>query len=343
MTRSSFLQIVALVAALTASTPMHRAARAQQITVSAADLFEYYESGEFDLVKDALERASKGDLGIVLDALRRNGRAWIEADGPEWRDRRRLMAATLALETARASLDHGWLASRGLIEWGADELAKGPPSADERVWQQAALALCEGARDTITIEAQLKRMRRRAADEPRIVLGEAFLREIAFWDERAAYWERADARPAIERLQAAAAHPAVRDEALLRLALLTIYDGRPEDALGYLQEIAGSPDSAHAYFTNLFIGWAHVRLGRPADASRAFEAALAAAPHARTATMNQVAALYGSGRRVEADRLLERDILQAQGPADPDPWLEYGYGDLRRFPLLIEQLRRSFR
>lgn len=341
MTRSSLLPIVALAAAITASTPLHRAARAQPITVSAADLFEYYESGEFDLVKEALDRAAKGDLGIVLDALKRDGRKWIEADGPEWRDRRRLMASTLALETAHASLDRGWAASRGLIEWGATELAKAPPSPEERDWQLAALALCEGALDTITIDVQLKRMERRVPGEPRILLGRAFLEEIAFWDDRMLYFDRADARRAIARLQDAAAHPAVRDEARLRLALLTLYAGRPEEALGYLGQIASSTDAAHAYYTGLFAGWAHLRLARPADARRAFEAALESAPRARTATLYLMTALYSSGDRIEADRILERDILRAEDPA-PDPWVEYGYGDLRRFPLLIAQLRRSF-
>jgi len=162
----------------------HRDVASQQITVSATDLLDYYEAGEFDAVQDALRRAAKGDLGIVLDALKRDGRTWIDADGPQWRPRRRLMAATLALETAHASLDRGWLASRALIEWGASELAKAPPTVEERTWHQAALALCEGALDTISIEAQLKRMERRVPGEPRILLGRAFLEEIREWGKK---------------------------------------------------------------------------------------------------------------------------------------------------------------
>jgi len=318
----------------------HRDVASQQITVSATDLLDYYEAGEFDAVQDALRRAAKGDLGIVLDALKRDGRTWIDADGPQWRPRRRLMAATLALETAHASLDRGWLASRALIEWGASELAKAPPTVEERTWHQAALALCEGALDTISIEAQLKRMEQRVPGEPRILLGRAFLEEIAFWEDRLVRWDHANPRRAIDRLETGVTDPAIRDEALLRLALLTLYAGQPEEALGYLGRIADSVDAGHAYYAGLFAGWAHMRLGRPAEARRAFEAALESAPHARTATLALITALYGSGDRAEADRVLEHDILQEREAA-PDPWLEYGYGDLRRFLLLVAQLHRS--
>jgi len=319
----------------------HRDAASQHIVVSAADLLDYYEAGEFDAVQDALRRASTGDLGIVLDALKRGGAAWIEADGPEWTARRRLIAVTLAIETARASLDREWLRSRELIDWGANELAKRAPTPEERVWHEAALALCEGARDPITIETQLKRMARRVPDDPRIQLGRAFLKESEYWDDHTYYWDKADPRPAIESLRLAMAQPGARDEALLRTGLLTLYAGRPAEALDYFRQVASSTDAGHAYFIALFTGWAHMRLGRPADARRAFEAALAAAPHARTATLYLITALYGSGERAEADRVLELDILKTPDSA-PDPWVEYGYGDLRRFPLLIAQLRGSF-
>jgi tetratricopeptide (TPR) repeat protein len=340
MMRSRLLAALALTA-LAPVAAAHRGPRSQQITVSAADLLEYYEAGEFDAVQDALQRAARGDLGIVLDALRRDGTAWIDADGPEFRQRRRLMAATLALETARASLDSGWLASRGLIDWGAAELAKASPTEEERTWQLAALALCEGAGDTIVIEEQIKRMQRRVPGEPRMLLARAFLEEIPYWHDRLAFFDAADPRRAIERLRGLVDQPAIRDEALLRLSLLTLYAGRPEEAVALLGKIASSTDAGHAYYAGLFAGWAHARLGQPADARAAFEAALAAAPHARTATVNLMAALYASGDRAGADRLLEREILQAENTAH-DPWLEYGYGDLRRFPLLIAQLRRSF-
>lgn len=315
----------------------------QAIIVSASDLLEYYEAGEHELVQQALERAATGDLGIVLDALKREGAAWIEADGPEWRERRRTLAATFALETARASLDGRWDRSRGLIEWGAGVLAKAPPSPAERLWQHAALALCEGARDTIAIEAQVRRMRTRFPDEPRILLARAFLKEIEFWNERAVYWDDADPRRAIEALSPALAHPAVRDEALLRAALFMLLSDRPVDALASLEQIASSTDAGHAYLSALFTGWAHERLGHDAEAIAAFRQALGASPRARTATVYLVARLYSSGAREEADRVLVDDVLGLSVSRAPDPWIEYGYGDLRRFPSLVAQLRGSAR
>ena len=313
----------------------------QGITVSATDLLEYYEAGEFDLVQQALERAATGDLGIVLDALKRDAPAWIDADGPEWRDRRRMLAVTFALETARASLDGRWHRSRELIEWGAGLLAKGPPSPQERSWQHAALALCEGARDTIAIEEQMKRMERRFPGEPRVLLARAFLKEIEFWHERAAYGDRANPRPAIEALRPALGHPGVRDEALLRAGLFTYLAGRPADALGYLRQIAVSTDAGHTYLAGLFTGWTHERLGHDEEAIAAFRRALEAAPRARTATLYLVARLYAAGAREEADRLLVDDVMGLTVTRAADPWMEYGYGDLRRFAPLIAQLRRS--
>jgi tetratricopeptide (TPR) repeat protein len=252
-----------------------------------------------------------------------------------------MLAVTFALETARASLDEQWHRSRELIEWAAGLLAKGGPTPQEGLWQHAALALCEGARDTIAIEDQMKRMERRFPGEPRVLLARAFLKEIEFWQERAAYGDRANPRPAIEALRPALEHPGVRDEALLRAGLFTLFSARPEDALGYFGRIASSTDAGHTYLTGLFSGWAHERLGHDDEAIAAFRRALEAAPRARTATLYLVARLYAAGAREEADRILVDDVMGLTVTRSADPWVEYGYGDLRRFPPLIAQLRRS--
>ena len=278
---------------------------------------------------------------MVLDGLRRDGPKWIDADGPAGRERRRAIAATFALEAARASLDARWERSRGLIDWGADLLAKAPPSDAERIWQLAALALCEGARDVVTIDAQLTRMQRRFPGEPRILLGRAFITEVQFWDDDWAYWGKADSARAARPLQAAMASAANRDEAQLRLAYFMLYAGRPTDALDALRQISSSTDEGAAYLAGLFEGWAHERLGRPYDAIRAFRGALAAAPEARAATLHLAVMLAAAGGHEESDRVIGA-VLDGRVDVAPDPWTIYGYGDLRRFPLLVSQLRRSF-
>jgi tetratricopeptide (TPR) repeat protein len=220
-------------------------------------------------------------------------------------------------------------------------LAKAPPSDAERIWQLAALALCEGARDVVTIDAHLTRMQRRFPGEPRILLGRAFITEVQFWDDDWAYWGKADGARAARPLQAAMASAANRDEALLRLAYFMLYAGRPTEAIDALKQISSSTDEGAAYLAGLFEGWADERLGRPYDAIRAFRAALAVAPQARAATLHLAVMLAAAGGREEADRVIGA-VLDGRVETAPDPWTIYGCGDLRRFPLLVGQLRRSF-
>jgi Flp pilus assembly protein TadD len=88
----------------------------------------------------------------------------------------------------------------------------------------------------------------------------------------------------------------------------------------------------------LFEGWAHERLGRHDEAARAFRAALAAVPAGQAAALSLAVRLAAAGDRDEAARLSR----VALGPGT-DPWREYGYGDLRRLPILLSALRREVR
>jgi tetratricopeptide (TPR) repeat protein len=319
-----------------------RLASAQAITISATDLLEYYEAGEVEALRDGLARAASGDLGIVLTALKRNAPGWIEADGPQWRGRRRIVAALVAIETARAALDRQWFRSLELIDWGAALLATGAPSETERAWQLAALALCEGARDPIAVEAAAARLQKRFPGEPRIALARAFVQEIAFWNDEALRWGQADARRPMRALTGASGSPAIRAEAMLRLAYFALYDGKNNEALRFLGEITTSQDDReHAYFAGLFAGWAHARLAQWPEAIGAFRTALDAAPEARTARLHLAAALFAGGDRVEADR-----VMQAAMDATPDaedPWTIYGYGDFRRFGRYVDRARETLR
>jgi Flp pilus assembly protein TadD len=98
---------------------------------------------------DALNRYVQGDYEAALVKLVLLGGfdsdealVWIKAAGPEAVDRRRLIAATAALEytAARPTL------SPSLIEWAWDTLAQAPapPRPEERLWLRASIALGEG-------------------------------------------------------------------------------------------------------------------------------------------------------------------------------------------------------
>jgi tetratricopeptide (TPR) repeat protein len=334
------LMAFALLAASARAVP--NGASAQEITISASDLLEYYEAGEVEAMRDALDRAATGDLGIVLTALRRNARAWIEADGPQWRDRRRTVVALVAIETARAALERQWNRSLELIDWAAALLAGGAPSESERTWHLAALALCEGARDPIAIDAAASRLQKRFPGEPRTQLARAFVREIEFWDNDRLYWGEADTRRTTPSLVAASAVAANHDEAMLRLAYFALYDGNPDQALRFLAQAATiGDDPGHAYLSGLFAGWANARLARWPEAIAAFRAALIAAPGAKTATFHLASALFAAGDRAEADRVMQA-AMRANSDA-ADPWTTYGYGDFRRFTLYVDRVREALR
>src|SRR5690349_1038023 len=74
--------------------------------LSATDLLDQYAAGKFDEVVRGFDHSF--DFDELLKQLRRDGPAWIDAKGPDARQQRRLAAATLALEAARADEWHEW-------------------------------------------------------------------------------------------------------------------------------------------------------------------------------------------------------------------------------------------
>ncbi len=90
--------------------------------------------------------------------------------------RRRLVAATFALETARAGLDHEWANSVDLIDWGWTQLSKErQPLPAERLWHLAAIALFQGALDVDELETRIGRLKSRFPDDPHVVLAQGWL------------------------------------------------------------------------------------------------------------------------------------------------------------------------
>jgi hypothetical protein len=116
-----------------------------QTRPATAELLKQYEQGQYDDVAKAL--GGLRDFEGFRKELDRVASPWIASQGPAAAPRRRLVAASLALEAARVGvLD--WFRARTLVEWGCAMLRKGgPPLAAERSWQLAAVALSQGAGD----------------------------------------------------------------------------------------------------------------------------------------------------------------------------------------------------
>ena len=148
--------------------------------LSVVDLLDRYRAGDFDAVVSTLD----GDINFqeLLDQLKREAPAWMDAGGPADRSRRELTAATFALEAARADEWHEWKwvqrqppmcppppppggqASKAgcfqplnvlywkppplLIEWGCKLMSHAEtPRPIERWWQLAALAVAQRSED----------------------------------------------------------------------------------------------------------------------------------------------------------------------------------------------------
>lgn len=339
-------------------------AGAQVVDVSPMDLLGHYEIGQHARVATALADAARGDLVIVLDALKREGAGWIAQDGPKWMERRRMVLAAFALEVAHAGLDYQWKRSSDLIEWTCSLLRKErTASAFERVWHLAALALLEGARDLDAIEIHLVHMKARVPDEPRLRLARAFVAETVWWDDVMHAWmfhmQSSGPGPALMpaprksgTVDATGLEPAAalvpllertetRNEAALRLAFFSWKAGRFDEALGYVRRIASPDDSGQAHLAHLFAAWSYERLQQPDRAIEALRASLDAVPGAQSASLMLAVRLHTAGRGQEAKSVMDR--MLALDPPAFDPWRNYGYGDLRRWPVLIDDLRRRIR
>jgi hypothetical protein len=165
------LTYIGVVLSLLAAALAGGSASAQRPAVTAQ--LDRYSRGEFAAV--AAELAALDDFGDLLDALKRQGPAWIDAGPPERRDRRRLSAATFALEAARAAAHTDWKEVRRvviqppppgfgmapakplvqpdsltwkppplLVEWGCTLMRDaGPPTPIERIWHLAAIAVAQ--------------------------------------------------------------------------------------------------------------------------------------------------------------------------------------------------------
>jgi Flp pilus assembly protein TadD len=148
-------------------------------SLSVVDLLDRYAGGQFETVVEELARVTNFD--DLLRQLKRDAPAWLDTKGPGDRERRELVAATFALEAARADEWHEWVWIQRqpekaappmagapvtvpggyqplnvlswkppplLIEWGCELMRKDEvPRPIERWWQLAALAVAQRSED----------------------------------------------------------------------------------------------------------------------------------------------------------------------------------------------------
>jgi tetratricopeptide (TPR) repeat protein len=303
----------------------------------------------------------------------REGAAWVRS-GPDT-TRRRLAAASFALEFTHARLETDWRALVTLLEWGCEQLRGGPPTESERTWQLAVLAVSGRAGDFGRLQigpgpewavgpitridlatlreyagktGHLSHAIARFPDEPRVLLATARLSFGRFEGEPTRNekvtsvdlkgFRRTGRLRALAYLDAIRAHPALELEAHMRAGHIHYAMGSYNTALRLERlALAGSPDVRTAYLAHFTAARVLLALERPDEAARDFEAAIALQPRAQSAVL-ALTVLQSSSTTDTPSFAPLRRALDSHDPFD-DPWRLFGYGDYARWPELRAALR----
>jgi hypothetical protein len=324
----------------------------------AMPLLERYASGEFDAV--AGELATLTDFSNIYKDLRRNAPAWIDANGASDRDRRRLAAATFALEAARVGALYDWKRVQRfiradliywrppaeLVEWGCALMRETPPTPIEQTWQLAALAVASRAQDFEFLIGSPWEGRANAKDEYAHLehAAQRFPREHRFLLAQgiAIEWRlfpsaRTPGAPEMLRIFANLRNdPRVGPEALMRSGVHRFRTGDRGLAELELREAEDrATDPFVTYLARFYLG----QMARgAADAEAAYRGALTAVPRAQSATFALALLLAKRGVRSEGAALIDASLQQ---PHAVDPWRSYADADDRFWPVHIAALREA--
>ena len=343
-------------------------------TPSVLALLQRYSNGDFAGVLDEVNRLENFDE--FRNTLKREAPAWMDAGGPADRERRRLTAATLALEAARAdewyewkwiqrqpAMGEGanayqplnvlyWKPPPLLIEWGCELFRTDTaPTPVERWWQLAALAVAQRSQDAQFLVGDTAIGRGVAAGEiintqddikhlDHVV--ERFPNEPRFMlgqgIARDRYWQD----DAIQAYLSLFGDPDVGGEAMMRLGAMQLRSGKPRDALTLFERAErATRDPYVIYLARLYRGRALERQNQREQALDAYRGAVAAWPGGQAATLSLASLLFQAGRRSQAQELT--GSMFSVSPMPADPWREYVHADDRFWPLLIGKLREGIR
>ena len=142
-----------------------------------------------------------------------------------------------------------------------------------------------------------------------------------------------------ERLQLLENDIHLASEARLRIGYIHLRLGRPDAGLIALGKIQSDDDPYVVYLARLFAAWSLADLGRHEESAAAYREALTVVPHASSAVIPLSAYLFSIGQGDEAASLLRSRQSDPQG----DPWRLFSYGDFRKWPTYLHDLRASLR
>ncbi len=308
------------------------------VVYSLADIEAAYEAGSYADADAAIEAHPR--IADLFRDFERTGNPWPGSPRRE---------STFVLELAHAGLHSQSRPIRDAAVQLLDrerKLLRDPlglaPDPYERYWLWAAIMVLDAANlqgaGLSFVDAALARF----PDEPRFLLARAFLS-----DQRRALDTLTSTGPSLAFVQNVAelydkaiAHEITANEARLRKARLLHRAGFEIDALKLLDGTTDDPqDPPLTYLRHLFRAQALDGLGRRAEATDEYRAALTLAPDAQSARVGLMIGMLRQGDRASAEVLAE-GIQSA--PADTmDPWWGYWLGDYRFYADALRRLREQ--
>jgi tetratricopeptide (TPR) repeat protein len=281
--------------------------------------------------------------------FRRDAIAWIAAGPLADQPRRRLSAATYALDLLKdfeeTLLWEETQAASTLLEWACARLRESAPLPAERAWHIAALAVLERSSTVTVLRRHLEHAESRFPDDDKWTLVRALTDE---WESRERPRDDGTmaissglAARAMQHFQQAASRPSVRQEALLRWGAYESDLGRHDAALAHFNAIGELSDPFLRYWLGLVKGRALRRANRAEEAIAAYQVAVAEFPSAQSATLGLAAALVSARRMADAAAIVNGVVSPQITTPSPDPWNIFRSPDVRFWPRALDELRRA--
>jgi hypothetical protein len=324
----------------------------------------------------SFETLSDDQLKDFLNALKRDGPAWVNRSGADTA-RRRVIFAALVLEASDATrvwrrIEYDQVASvhmgrqiRALVEDACELVRLNPVTERERLWFLASVAMIQGSGDLTLLAGKpdvspghrryrhLDHALAALPDEPRLKLAQAETNEdwYTMGERLTAGTNTLHQLPQGARgrifsaMEALYNTPAVAPEAHLHVGFQHVLLGQPGEALEEFHQAAASDDPFVTYLAHFIAGRVLDRERQGAGGADQYALALKAIPHTPSAVESLAIALITRGEGERAAALVKGMFdARASGTApDSDPWTLFNQGDYRRFPDLMRTLRTSLR
>ncbi len=283
-------------------------------TLSVVSFLDRYAAGEFEAV--SAELAGDIDFEQLLEQLKVDGPKWIAAAAPEAKARRELVAATFALEAARADAwdEWRWIQKQPefngiqllnvliwkppplLLEWACELFRRDEtPRPIERWWQLAALSVAQRAEDTHFLVGDPAIGRGVGAGEIMNTqieikhldhVAKRFPKEARFMLAQGIARDRVWHDDALQAYTAVANDPDVGGEAAMRLGVMQMYRRQLDLAMtGFDRAELLTRDPYVVYLARFFRAQVLEARGSGDRVEANYRGAVAAVPHAQSATL----------------------------------------------------------